>query len=83
MISSLPAFVFTVTELAAHLVATRLAMPIDRRNTDTRTGQRLNLTCFSRSAPAPRDLPRQNNASHQLRCRHLSGLASTPWQLSP
>jgi hypothetical protein len=83
MISSLPIFVVTATELAARLVADRPAMPIDCGNADSRTGQRLNLTCFSRSVPDPRGLPRQNSASHQLRGRRQSSLTSTPWQLSP
>jgi hypothetical protein len=83
MISSLPIFVITATELAARPVANRPAMPIDCRNTDARAGQRLNLPCFSRSVPNPRGLPHQNSASHQLRGRRQGRLASTPWQLSP
>ena len=43
MISSLPIFVITATELAARPVANRPAMPIDCRNPDARAGQRLNL----------------------------------------
>jgi hypothetical protein len=83
MISSLPIFVITATELAARPVANRPAMPIDCRDTDSQAGQQPNLTCFSRSVPDPQGLPRQNSASQQLRgCRH-SSLASTPWQLSP
>jgi hypothetical protein len=83
MILSPPIFVITAAELAARPVANRPAMPIDCRNTDSRAGQRLNLTCCSRSVRNPRDLPRQNGASHQLRGRRQSSLASTPWQLSP
>jgi hypothetical protein len=57
-----PIFEITTTELAARPVANRSAMPIDCHNTDSRAGQRLNLTCCSRSVPNPRDLPRQNSA---------------------
>jgi len=78
-----PIFVITATELAARPGANRTAMPIDYRNTDSRAGQRLNLTCCSRSVRNPPDLPRQNGASHQLRGGRQSSLASTPWQLSP
>ncbi|HTY03360.1 MAG TPA: hypothetical protein VMC81_06495 [Rhodocyclaceae bacterium] len=53
MISSLPIFVITATELAARPVANRPAMPIDCRNTDAKAGQRLNLPCFSRLVPNP------------------------------
>ncbi|MFB9265065.1 hypothetical protein ACFFWD_18210 [Bradyrhizobium erythrophlei] len=83
MISSLLIFILTAAELAARPVANRPAMPINCRNTDSRAGQQLNLTCFSRSVPDPRGLPCQNSASHQLRGRRQSSLASTPWQLSP
>jgi len=54
MISSLPIFVITATELAARRVAARMAMPIDCLNTDSKAGQRLTLTHFSRSIPDPR-----------------------------
>ncbi len=83
MISSLPIFVITATELAARPVADQPAMPIDWGNADAQPGQQLNLTCFSRSLPDPRGLPRQNSASQQLRGCRQSRLASTPWQLSP
>jgi hypothetical protein len=83
MISSLPIFVITATELAARPVANRPATPIDCRNTGSQAGQQLNLTCFSRSAPDPRGFPRQNSASQQLRGCRQNSLASTPWQLSP
>jgi hypothetical protein len=83
MISSLPIFVITATKLAARPVANRPAMPIDCRTTDSQAGQQLNLTCFSRSVPDPRGLPRQNSVSQQLRDCRQSSLASTPWQLSP
>jgi hypothetical protein len=39
MISSLPTFVITATELAARAVAKQPAMPIDCRNTDFQAGQ--------------------------------------------
>ena len=78
MISSVPIFVIIAAELAARPVASRPAVLIDCRNTDSRAGQRLNLTLFSRSAPDPRGLPCQNSASHQLRGRRQSSLASTP-----
>ena len=50
MISSLPIFILTAAKLAAPPVANRPAMPIDCRNTDSRAGQRIDLTCFSRLA---------------------------------
>jgi len=83
MISSLPIFILTAAELAARPAADRPAMPIDCRNTDARAGQQLNLTCFSRSVPDPRALPRQDSASQQLRGRRQCSLASAPLQLSP
>jgi hypothetical protein len=75
MISSLPIFIITATELAARPVANQPAMPIDCRNTDSQAGQQLNLTCVSRSVPDPRGLPRQNS---QLRACRQSSLASAP-----
>ena len=48
MISSLPIFILTAAKLAAPPVANRPAMPIDCRNTNSRAGQRIDLTCFSR-----------------------------------
>lgn len=52
-------------------------------HTDSQAGQQLNLTCFSRSVPDPRGLPRQVNTSQPLRDYRQSSLGSTPWQLSP
>jgi hypothetical protein len=83
MISSLPIFVITATELAARAVANRPAVPIDGRNTDSQARQQLNLTCFSRAVPDPRGLARQNSALQQLHGCRQNSLASTPWQLSP
>jgi hypothetical protein len=83
MTSSLPIFVIPATELAARLVADQPAMPIDCRKTNSRAGQRLNLTCFSRSAPDQRGLHRQNSASQQSCGCRQSRLASTPSPLFP
>ena len=83
MISSQPAFVVTATELAAQPVATRAAMPIDCRNTELKSSTTTEPDLFLASVPDPRGLPRQNSASHQLRDRRQSALASTPSQLSP
>ena len=83
MISSLPIFIITATELAARPVANRPALPIDCRNAGAQAGQQLNLTCVSRSVPDPRGLPRPNSVSQQLCGCRQSRLPSTPWQLSP
>jgi hypothetical protein len=82
-ISSLPIFVITAAELAAQPVANRKAMPLDCLNSDFRTGQRINLMCFSRPVPDPRGRPCQNDAPHQLRSCRQSSLASMPSPLSP
>lgn len=57
MISSLPAFVTTATELPARPVVNRPAMPVGAVIPIPKLAK-LNLICFSRSVPDPRGFPR-------------------------